>query len=111
MKPKFDINKYTRDTAMHCPDRDSADMFLQFLHDIGRRWCDGEEYIPFNEYRRYLNDICFNFPEGKFGSVTTYRDWGYTVLNFYDFDWSEDNSIEESEELSSFLNLFVGDSK
>lgn len=111
MKPKFNIKKYNPNTVMHCPDYESSVVFLQFLHDMGRTWCDGEKYIPWDDYHQYQHDTCFRFPAGTYGSLETYRVGEYTVLNFYDFDWGEDDSIEDSEELSCFLDLFTGDNK
>ena len=101
---RFCIEDYCNDdVVMHCPTEEQAVTFLSYLHDIGRCWCDGESYNHCTKYEVYHEDTVYYFNEGRFGTIRGCR--GVT-LEFEDFDWSEDN-IEDSEELTVFLNNFI----
>lgn len=98
---RFCIEDYfLKNVAMHCPTEEQAVAFLSYLHDIGRYWCDGESYKNCTKYEVYRENTVYYFNEGRFGS-SKYSD-RVVILEFEDFDWSEDN-IEDSDDLTDFF--------
>lgn len=102
---RFCIEDYynTDNVVMHCPTEEQAVAFLGYLHDIGRHWCDGESYNNCTKYEVYRENTVYYFNEGRFGNIRYTRG---LILEFEDFDWSEDD-IEDSDDLTDFLNNFI----
>lgn len=82
---KFDINKYKSGCVMHCKTETEAKDFCNYLHNIGRRWYDGESYAERTMYDKYQENTAYNFNAGGFGRVAFYRDMDYTILEWEDF--------------------------
>lgn len=115
MKEKFYIENYSGDYVMHCSTEESAEIFTKYLHGLNRRWCNGDSYEIDTSYLRYMSNTCYNFNGGMYGDIYTYRDLGYTILEFEDFDWSKCLGIQEKtddfevpEEEVIAINTFLG---
>lgn len=110
IKPEFHIEDYGEGAVMHCPTLDSANIFCTFLHENGRRWHSGYSYIKTNYWFDAKEDTCYAFAKGFYGYYDEYcDDEVYTILEFYDFDWSsflEETDIEPSESITEFLSTF-----
>ena len=103
---KFDISQYTGKCAMHCSTEEDAQTFLAFLKKLGKAWCNGESYahIHYNDYEEHTG---YSFNEGKYGTVSWYRDHNYTVLEFEDFEWDDDITPPSSRDLQRLDNFFA----
>lgn len=84
---RFDFDQYQGRCVMHCPTKESATTFLSFLDSIGKRWASGSRYTEFDMW--YSEDTCYHFLSGEYGSMEWYHDEGYTILEFYDFEWDK----------------------
>lgn len=102
---KFDISEYHGRYAMHCSTREDAETFLNFLQNIGKRWCDGTKYSHTN-YESYEERTAYAFNEGKFGTDSWYKEHSYTVLEFEDFDWDDDFTPLSNRDLKRIDNFF-----
>lgn len=81
---KFNIENYDGNYVMHCKTEAEAKRFCRYLNNIGRTWCDGTNYL--------CENTCYNFNEGSYGWKSFYEAIGYKILEFSDFDWSENES-------------------
>lgn len=111
-KKVFMIENYNdRKVSMRCRTLKEAIAFLDFLHQNGRTWCDNSPYTEFNNFDNYGENTCYYFNEGTYGNYRTAKDEGLTVLEYREFDWSEDAFVfkiskEEEASFDSFINGF-----
>ena len=109
---KFELEQYDDNCVMSCPTRESAEIFLRFLHSAGRRWGSGDRYTNTLNWETRGADTCYNFNSGLVGSIGFYSANDYTILNFFDFEWDELRSATEPNELAiSFDEIFYGSSQ
>lgn len=95
MSKKFNLKNYNGDVAMHCPTKESAEVFCDFLDKNGRKWECGKSYPEETKWEE-TNDICYLFNEGEFSDLDfcNEKEYGknrYTVLEFYNFKWGKIN--------------------
>lgn len=96
--PKFELDKYKGNFAMHCYTEEQARIFFKFLNNHGREWCTGEPYDPNGnlcwEYNE--NNTCYYFNEGVFGNIYPLEETNdYIILEFNDFDWDDWRNTDE----------------
>ena len=84
-KKKFNINDYKGKYVMRCKTEEEALDFCNYLHSIGKEWCDSKEYINCTNWETYMQDTCYNFNEGCYGRVIFYLTKNYTILEWEDF--------------------------
>ena len=106
IKPRFVIEDYDGDYVMHCPTEENAIAFLQYLHELGRTWSSGTSYAHVTNYRNYRENTCYDFTDGMYDEKSYYDDEGYTILEYDDFDWSDNPAPPEF--LISFDDMFRG---
>jgi hypothetical protein len=83
-KPRFDHHNYVnRLYAMHCPTKESADIFLRYMEDNGINGYCKCVWDTFGE------STCYNINRTFHDRLSYYKDNGFTVLEFDDFDWSD----------------------
>ena len=88
---KFDISQYAgQNCAMHCPNREDAEIFLSHLQNLGRTCCDGQGYDKRLNFGRYKHRTGYAFNEGRYGTIEWCIDNNYIVLEFEDFEWDDD---------------------
>lgn len=107
-KPEFDIYKYQGLQVMFCETQKEADIFCNYLHDIGKRWNSRTPYCQKTNFGHY-DKTCYNFNYNSYGALEYYEKNGYTILRFSDFSW--DNMFEnmpQSTDLDEFLKCFTG---
>jgi len=104
---KFDINQYRGDYAMHCKTLEDATTFTEYLAKNGRAWCSNESYRNNTHYHKHKEETAYNFNEGKMSYVQWYRENGYTVLEFEDFEWDDDITPPSSRDLQRLDNFFA----
>ena len=90
MKSKFNIEDYKDKYVMHCDTEEKANVFCKYLNRVGKKWCVDVSYIDKNRWEEYKNDTCYCFNEGTFCNIGYYKKNNYTILEFNDFDWSEE---------------------
>lgn len=108
---KFDINQYNEEYAMHCKTEDEANFFLKYLDSLGMKWCSGQRYIENTNYKDYRNKTCYCFKDGSYSNYDYFRDEGYVILEFEDFEWDGytdelEIASEEALLLSDFISGF-----
>ena len=109
---RFCLTDYDEYTVMHCPTKESAEIFLNFLSSLGKKWVSGEAYEYNDRWDYYEFDTCYNFSTGTYGDLGYYKeesDYSYAILEFDDFDWGE--QCNENGELAppmSFEEMFYG---
>lgn len=82
---KFDINNYKGAYAMHCKTEKEAKEFCDYLHSIGKTWHDGDSYQSNTLWYVSKKHTCYEFNNGYRGSVLTYINRNYTILEWSDF--------------------------
>lgn len=66
------------------------------MHEDGRRWITGKVYISGNSHwDEEKEQTCYSFNAGRYGNISEYK--GYIILNFSDFDWSEDKIFTKAD--------------
>lgn len=83
---KFNINEYKGKYAMHCKTEKEAKIFGKYLHSVGRKWQDGDNYVEYTGWGFYRENTIYIFNEGHRGNLGRDRDQ-YKILEFSDFDW------------------------
>ena len=102
---KLDLSQYKSDYyVMHCQTEEEAKIFLDILIKDHRTWCNGQSYKK-TFYENCGNRTCYAFNQGKVGSIDWYREKGFTVLEFGDFEWEDDISPSDRD-LKKFDNFF-----
>ncbi|SEA05604.1 hypothetical protein SAMN04515656_10329 [Eubacterium aggregans] len=94
-KPKFSIKDYPGKYAMHCDKWVKSDVFCRYMDSVGREWRDGTRYIEDNPYDDIGSEMAYTLDVGTYRDyVSLGNTYGYTILEFDDFDWSK--SVPES---------------
>lgn len=104
---RFDINNYKGKYVMHCDTEEKANTFLFYLDSIGKRWDLGGSYLKDNYFSYYKEYTAYSFNKGQYCSVDYFRRTDYIVLEFDDFDWSDD-SYDDNEVSDEELLDFIG---
>lgn len=84
-KKKFNIDDYKGKYVMHCKTEEEALDFCNYLHSIGKKWCDSKEYTNHTSWDIFTQETCYNFNKGTYGSVGLYLTQNYTILEWEDF--------------------------
>ena len=88
-KPKFRLEDYTGIYVMHCDTKEKAEIFCIHLHENGFNWCDGDWYTANTRYSYDKEKTCYEFGCGLHGNLDEYKELGFVILEFDDFDWEE----------------------
>jgi hypothetical protein len=99
---KFRLEDYEGKYAMHVKTEEEYNAFCEFLDSEGETWNIDQSYMKIRHWDKYTKDTCLSFNEGSYCTVTYFKDHGYTILEFSDFDWSK----KEEKEMKEFK---VGD--
>lgn len=92
MKKIFKIKDYVgSNCAMHCDTREKAEIFLRFLKKQAPRYWSiyrtNIDVLKMNLRKEYREDRCYNFNEMTYCDEKYYREHGFQILEFDDFDW------------------------
>lgn len=87
MRMEFDINEYQGKFAMHCKTEDEAKVFCKYLHDIGKRWNNGDSFLDKTYFFDHQENTCYAFGINKYSNLSTLLGQDYTILEFSDFIW------------------------
>lgn len=109
-KPPFRLEDWPG-VAMHCPEEWQAEKFCEFLGDAGREWRSGGKFSEDTKWGVYKDRTCYAFNEGMYGPPDCYLDDGYKLLEFSDFDWSDEPTIKDSGERTEYSTGAVRDCK
>ena len=82
---KFNIENYKGDYVMHCKTQEEANDFCRYLDSVGRKWSTGYNYINNTHYDSYGKYTAYNFNQGTYADVESYRKWGVIILEWSDF--------------------------
>lgn len=109
---RFCLTDYDEYTVMHCPTKESAEIFLKFLSSLGETWSSGDTYEDNDRWDDYECDTCYRFSTGTYGDLDYYKeesDYSFVILEFDDFDWGEqcDENGEPAPPMS-FEEMFYG---
>lgn len=88
IKPTFDIANYKGKYVMHCDTVEKANCFLKYLNKLGLRWRSDVSYMKRNHWLTYGTQTCYSFNKGEFGSMKSYENKCYCILEFDDFQWN-----------------------
>ena len=81
----FNIDDHPGNVVMHCKTQEEAESFCQYLHENGRKWCDGNRYIAGTHWVAYESQTAYNFNKGSYGSYGYYENEGFTILEWSDY--------------------------
>lgn len=76
-------NKENR-IAMHCKTEAEAKDFCKIMHEHGMEWRDGESYLEYTGYERYLSKTCYS-GDGWFADYDFCESEGYKILEWSDY--------------------------
>lgn len=79
---KFNLNDYKGEYAMHCNTKEEAENFCRFLHQNGRRWCNGNSYLQSDNWDRFKIDTIYYFNLGTYSKAEYVN---YVILEWSDF--------------------------
>ena len=85
LKTIFDIEKYKDNYVMHCKTEAEAKSFCRYLDSVGRKWCDGANYLCENEWSVHKDQTCYFFNRGELSDKSYYIKNGYTILEWSDY--------------------------
>lgn len=102
---KFNLNDYKGNYVMHCKTKEEAESFCRFLHQNGRKWCNGDSYLEDDYWNDYERDTVYYFNEDSYCNIE-YAKWvqGYKIL-----EWSDFMEDEETVSKFTFDDLKPGD--
>lgn len=103
---RFCIDDYPGEYVMHVSSREEYDHFSKYLDSIGLRWNCGERFIDLSNFHKYKNDTCIAFNIGLYSDRSWCEAYGYEVLEFSDFDWSNNDSNAD-EKFDDIMSLFA----
>ncbi len=109
-KPRFRLEDWPG-VAMHCPEEWQAEKFCEFLGDAGRAWRSGGKFSEDTKWGVHKDRTCYAFNERTYETLDFYLDAGYKILEFYDFDWSDEPTIKDSGERTEYSTGAVRDCK
>lgn len=110
MKKKFNFKNYkTCAYVMNCKTELEAKNFCAFMAANGKVWSNGENYCSNNNWGTYKANTCYNFNTNFYASIEFYIEEGYTILNYSDFDWSDNNFTKSDLRTGDFVVLRNGD--
>ena len=82
---RFNIDDYKGKYVMHCKTEEEAKDFCNYLHSIGRCWCNGDSYNEVTEYDVYKENTAYSFNDDHYARINWYRNKNYTILEWSDF--------------------------
>lgn len=99
---KFDLRLYrTEGIAMHCKTEAQAKIFCNYLDSQGLTWINSERYTEDNCFNIYGDKTLYYFNEGTLDKLTEKVEEDTYVLEFDDFDWSDQRNSFIKEELKN----------
>lgn len=93
---KFNIEDYKSNYVMHCKTEEEAKDFCRYLDSVGRKWCNDDNYIEFNNWRFHKDLTCYDFNKGTICSIDIYKIESFTTLEWSDF-MSDNNKFTKSD--------------
>ena len=91
-KVVMNLEDYKGNYAMHCPTKESAKLFCNFLDENGREWENGRSYKEYTFWGVYKN-------EGMFNGAERDEEEELTILEIDDF-------IVDDEEKLTIMVVF-----
>ena len=82
---KFDIKNYPGKYVMHCKTEEEAENFCNYMHSIGRKWCDSDSYKYVTRYHIYTDETVYFFNNNTYCYIDYAQEKGYTILEWSDF--------------------------
>lgn len=99
---KFDLRLYrTEGIAMHCKTELQAKIFCNYLDSQGLTWINAEKYTAENYFCIYEDKTLYYFNDGTYGKLTEEAKEEDYILEFDDFDWSDQKNSFIKEELKN----------
>lgn len=99
---KFDLRLYrTKGMAMHCKTEVQAKIFCNYLDSQGLTWIHSGRYTEDNCFDIYEDKTLYYFNEGTYGKLTEKVEEEDYILEFDDFDWSDQKDSFIKEELKN----------
>lgn len=87
-KQKFDLGDWTDvNIGMRCRTEEEAKIFCQYLHDHGRQWASGKNYISFDCWQTYKDETVYLFNDDIYTNI--YDEYAKITLSFDNYDWSD----------------------
>lgn len=94
---KFRIQDYDENCAMHCKNREEAEMFCEFLDSFGYSWADKTPYTSRLNWRSDGGGVCYRFHKGWCATLEYYKaNYDMLILEFSDFDWNDEPILDEN---------------
>lgn len=106
---KFNYDEYPGKYAMSCETEEECQIFLKYLHNIGKSWCTGKSYLDWSAFEQYGSKVCYLFNLDKVGAIDDVLRLSYTILYFDEFEWDDyktNYTPEDNHILDEFLNIF-----
>lgn len=98
----FDLRLYrTERIAMHCKTELQAKIFCNYLDSQGLTWITSQKYTEDNCFNIYKDKTLYYFNTGALGSLTEKAEEEDYILEFEDFDWSDQRNFFIKEELKN----------
>ena len=82
---KFNFEEWkNKKVVMHCKTEEEAKDFCRVMHEAGKRWCSGREYISTVRWSDYKENTCYFFNEGAYDNLSDITQ-EYKILEWSDY--------------------------
>lgn len=82
---KFNFKEWeNKKVVMHCKTEEEAKDFCKVMHEAGKRWFSGLEYISTVRWSDYKENTCYFFNEGVFDDLSDITQ-EYKILEWSDY--------------------------
>lgn len=82
---KFRFEDYQGNYVMWCKTEEEAKDFCRVMHESGRRWGSGDDYVKYPRFTAHLDETCYNFNSGSFANIHWYKRHDFIILKWEDF--------------------------
>ena len=115
MKNKFDWEKFlNKDNkiVVNCKTKEEAKAFCNLMDKHELEWSSGDSYIELTEWESHKEKTCYD-SNGSYSEVNLYEEHGYKVLEFSDYDFTEEpekvilNAEFYKEEIDDLQGFFM----
>lgn len=82
---KFRFEDYKDGYVMWCKTEEEAKDFCRVMHESGRRWRSGDDYVKYSRFTDHLDETCYNFNNGSFAYKYWFESRDFIILEWEDF--------------------------
>ena len=67
-------------TVIHCESEEEAERILGIAHELGYKWCTGDNYENNTEWSVFESKMCYDLLEGSYSAYDYFKNKNYTII-------------------------------